>query len=176
MAGAYSIDLDERADERGFFARTFCTEELQSHGLPGTVSQCSISYNIRRATLRGLHYQKAPHAEDKLVRCTAGAVYDVIVDLRKESPTYAKWWGVELSAANHRTIFVPKGFAHGFVTLSDEAEVYYMMSVPFVAEAAAGIRWDDPTVRVEWPVRPEVISARDRELPLLADVRDGLGS
>jgi dTDP-4-dehydrorhamnose 3,5-epimerase len=169
LAGAYTIDLEKREDERGFFARTFCTEELQNLGLPGSVSQCSISFSLKRATLRGLHYQGAPHAEDKWVRCTGGAVFDVIVDLRTESPTYAKWWGVELSASNWRTIFVPQGFAHGFVTLSDRTEVYYMMSVPFVADAAAGIRWDDPVVGVEWPVQPEIISSRDSALPLLAE-------
>lgn len=170
LHGAYAIDVEKREDERGFFARTYCTEELGAFGLPTSISQCSVSFNLKRGTLRGLHFQNAPHAEAKLVRCTAGSIFDVIVDLRGDSETYSQWWGLSLSAANRRTMFVPEGFAHGFITLCDDVEVLYMMSVPFAAEASGGIRWDDPVVGVHWPIPPEVISARDRALPLLAEL------
>jgi dTDP-4-dehydrorhamnose 3,5-epimerase len=173
LPGAYAIDIEKNEDERGFFARSYCTAELQRLDLPVSISQCSISYNLKRGTLRGLHFQRPPHEEDKFVRCTAGSVFDVVVDLRTESQTYTKWWGLELSASNRRTLFVPEGFAHGFITLSDGAEVLYMMSVPFVAEASAGVRWNDPLVGVAWPVQPEIISARDRALPWLADIHKG---
>lgn len=173
LPGAYAIDVEKREDERGFFARTYCTDELRSFNLPTLISQCSISYNLKRGTLRGLHCQRAPHAEAKFVRCTAGSIFDVIVDLRAGSETYSQWWGLLLSDSNRRTMFVPQSFAHGFITLCDDVEVLYMMSVPFVAEASAGVRWDDPTIGIEWPIQPEVISARDRTLPLLVDFEGG---
>jgi len=168
LAGAFVIDIDRIADERGFFGRLFCIEEFSAHGLPTDVNQCSVSYNARRGTLRGLHYQAEPYEEAKLVRCTAGAIFDVIVDVRSDSPTRHHWFGLELTAQNRRSLFIPKGFAHGFVTLADETEAFYMISVPFVAGAARGLRWDDPTFDIRWPIAPVVMSARDAAYPLLA--------
>jgi dTDP-4-dehydrorhamnose 3,5-epimerase len=168
LAGACVIDMDRIADERGFFGRSFCVEEFRSHGLPTDVNQCSVSYNARRGTLRGMHFQVEPHDEAKLVRCTAGAIFDVIVDIRAESPTLHRWFGVELTARNRRSLFIPRGFAHGFVTLADESEVHYMISVPYVAAAGRGLRWDDPAIDIRWPIAPVVMSARDAAYPLLA--------
>lgn len=169
LAGACVIDIEPKADERGFFARAFCRSEFRDHQLNPELDQCSISYNAKRGTLRGMHFQAAPHEEDKLVRCTAGAIYDVIVDIRRASPTCGEWFGVELSAQNRRQLFIPKGFAHGFLTLSDDAEVFYQISVPFQPAGARGIRWNDPAIDIAWPVAPAVISPRDAALPLLAD-------
>lgn len=167
LAGAYLIDPQRSADERGFFARVYCAAQFALHGLATTLSQCSISYNARRGTLRGLHFQAFPHDEEKIIRCTAGAIYDVIVDLRADSATYRHWIGVELSATNHRSLYVPKGFAHGFVTLADGTEVSYMMSTPYVAGAGRGVRWDDPALSIAWPLAPVVIAARDAGYPSL---------
>lgn len=166
IAGAWIIDIERHSDERGFFARTWCAEEMREHGLDSALTQCSVSFNTLRGTLRGMHYQGAPHGETKMVRCTAGTIHDVIVDLRPESSSYRKWIGVELSAANRRTLYIPPGVAHGFVTLSDGTEVLYQMTTPYVAEAARGVRWDDPAFGIEWPLEPAVISARDRSFPL----------
>lgn len=168
LAGAFVIDMDRIADERGFFGRSFCVDEFQAHGLPADVNQCSVSFNARRGTLRGMHFQLEPHAEAKLVRCTAGAIFDVIVDIRAASPTLHRWFGVDLTAQNRRSLFIPPGFAHGFVTLVDESEVHYMISMPYVAEAGRGLRWDDPAIDISWPITPLVISARDAAYPLLA--------
>ena len=154
-------------DERGFFARSFCADEFSAQALSGAMSQCSVSFNTRKGTLRGLHFQAAPHAEEKLVRCTAGAIFDVIVDVRTDSPTYRRWFGTELSASNHRALYIPQGFAHGFISLADDAEVFYMISVPYAAGFARGLRWDDPALGIEWPMEPSVISARDAAYPLL---------
>lgn len=165
LAGAVVIDLEPVHDERGFFARSWCRDEFAARGLSGAIAQCSVSFNARRRTLRGLHYQAAPYEEVKAVRCTQGAIYDVIVDLRPESSTYLGWFGVELSAANRRMLYVPKGVAHGFLTLSDATEVYYQISEPYVAHAARGVRWNDPRFGIEWPAPPEVISERDRSYP-----------
>jgi dTDP-4-dehydrorhamnose 3,5-epimerase len=167
LAGAYTIDLDRLEDERGFFARSYCAEEFAARGLAASMPQSSVSFNARRGTLRGLHYQAEPHAEDKLVRCTAGAVYDVIVDLRPRSATARRWFGLELSAANHLSLFVPKGFAHGFMTLCDDTEVLYMISVPYVPGFERGVRWNDPAIGISWPTAPTVVSARDAAYPLL---------
>jgi dTDP-4-dehydrorhamnose 3,5-epimerase len=167
LAGAYTIEMDRLEDERGFFARSYCAEEFAARGLAVAMPQSSISFNARCGTLRGLHYQAEPHAEDKLVRCTAGAIYDVIVDLRPDSPTARRWFGVELSAANHRSLFVPKGLAHGFVTLRDDTEVLYMISVPYAPGFERGLRWNDPAIGVLWPTAPSVVSARDAAYPLL---------
>ena len=167
LAGAAVLDIEPKADARGFFARTFCAAEFRSAGIPTTVCQCSISFNVAVHTLRGMHFQKPPFEEEKIVRCTRGSIYDVIVDIRPGSATCNEWFAVELSSENHRSIFIPKGFAHGFLTLSQSAEVLYMMSVPFAAEAAAGIRWDDPLLGIEWPAAPAVISERDASFPLL---------
>jgi dTDP-4-dehydrorhamnose 3,5-epimerase len=167
LAGAYTIELERLEDERGFFARSFCAEEFAARGLEVVMPQSSVSFNARRGTLRGLHYQAEPHAEDKLVRCTAGAIYDVIVDLRPGSPTARRWFGVELSAANHRSLFIPKGLAHGFLTLHDDTEVLYMISAPYAPGFERGVRWNDPAIGISWPTAPSVVSARDAAYPLL---------
>jgi dTDP-4-dehydrorhamnose 3,5-epimerase len=167
LAGAYVIDIERRPDERGFFARVYCAEEFAAQGLGPELRQCSVSYNARKGTLRGMHYQAAPHAEHKLVRCTAGAIFDAIVDIRPASPTYRRWFGTELSAENRRSLFIPPGFAHGFLSLTDGAEVYYMISVAHAPESSRGLRWNDPAFAIEWPFAPTVLSARDAAYPLL---------
>jgi dTDP-4-dehydrorhamnose 3,5-epimerase len=167
LDGAYLVDPAPVPDERGFFARTFCLEEFAAHAIPMSLSQASVSYNEHRGTLRGLHYQIAPHEEHKLVRCTVGSIFDVIVDLRPESPQYRRWFGVELSGANRRALYVPPGMAHGFLTLADASEVYYMISTPYSPGAARGVRWDDPAFAIAWPAAPAVISARDANYALL---------
>ncbi|MBF0424578.1 MAG: dTDP-4-dehydrorhamnose 3,5-epimerase [Magnetococcales bacterium] len=168
LAGAYRVDPEPRHDPRGFFARTFCVEEFQAHGLNGQWVQHNISFNVAKGTLRGLHYQCAPHAEIKVVRCTAGAVYDVIVDLRPGSPTHAHWFGVELSADNRRMLYIPAGFAHGFQTLVPNSELFYLMSTFYHPEAARGVVWDDPTLNIAWPEDERILSERDRALPRLS--------
>jgi dTDP-4-dehydrorhamnose 3,5-epimerase len=167
LAGAYTIEMDGIEDERGFFARSFCAQEFAARGLATVMPQSSVSFNARRGTLRGMHYQAEPHAEDKLVRCTAGAIFDVIVDLRPGSPTPRAWFGVELSAANHRALYVPKGLAHGFITLRDETEVLYMISVDYAPGFERGVRWNDPAFGISWPMAPAAVSARDAAYPLL---------
>jgi dTDP-4-dehydrorhamnose 3,5-epimerase len=167
LAGAYVVDVKRLEDERGFFARSFCSAEFGALGLATEMRQCSVSFNLRKGTLRGLHFQTAPHEEDKLVRCTRGAIFDVIVDIRPESRTYRGWFGTELTQANHRALYIPKGFAHGFLSLVDETEVFYMISVEYVAGAARGLRWNDPALQIKWPFTPQVISARDAEFALL---------
>jgi dTDP-4-dehydrorhamnose 3,5-epimerase len=166
LPGAFVIDLERREDERGFFARAWCQEEFRAHGLDTRVSQCNVSFNERAATLRGLHYQMAPHAEVKLVRCTRGAVYDVIVDLRPESEMYTRWVAVELSEENRRMLYVPEGFAHGYLTLADATETFYQVSVPYAPGAERGARWNDPAFGIEWPQSDRlVISEKDRSWP-----------
>jgi dTDP-4-dehydrorhamnose 3,5-epimerase len=162
LSGAFTVGIEAVKDERGFFARTFCEEEFRSHGLDPRVAQTGISFNRRKGTVRGMHYRTAPFAEAKLVRCTRGAIYDVILDLRPGSPTFARWSAVELTPANGRMLYVPEGVAQGFQTLVDETEVSYQMSLRHVPEAEAGVRWDDPAFGIEWPLEVEVISARDR--------------
>jgi dTDP-4-dehydrorhamnose 3,5-epimerase len=152
-------------DERGFFARTFCRREFEARGLNPRLAQCSVSFNRRKGTLRGMHFQRAPHREAKLVRCTAGAIYDAIIDLRPASPTFLRHAGVELTAENRRALYVPEGFAHGFQTLADGTEVFYQMSEPYAPQAAAGVRWDDAAFGVRWPLRVSVIAKRDEEYP-----------
>jgi dTDP-4-dehydrorhamnose 3,5-epimerase len=162
LAGLYIIEVEKREDERGFFARTFCQHEFEAHGLNPRVAQCSTSFNKKKGTLRGLHYQVAPYAEVKLVRCTAGAIYDVAVDLRPDSPTYKQWVAVELTDANRKSFYIPAGCAHGFQTLVDNAEVYYQISEFYHAEAARGVRWDDPALGIVWPdVENRNVSERD---------------
>lgn len=163
LQGVYVIEVEKTEDERGFFARTFCRHEFEAHGLDTRVAQCSTSFNKRKGTLRGMHYQTAPYAEAKLVRCTAGAVYDVAVDLRPDSPTYKKWTAVELTKDNRRAIYIPAGCAHGFQTVVDDTEVYYQISESYHPEIAKGIRWDDPVFGVRWPL-PEgpILSEKDR--------------
>lgn len=175
LHGCFVVDPQPLADERGFFARTFSAEEFSRHGLNPAVGACSISFNARRGTLRGLHLQVAPHDEAKLVRCTQGRVFDVAVDLRPGSPTHLGWTSAELSADNHRSLYLPEGFAHGFLTLEDSTEVTYQMSHAYVAEAASGLRWDDPALGIAWPGTGALtISQRDRAWPLLGsgDVSD----
>jgi dTDP-4-dehydrorhamnose 3,5-epimerase len=168
LPGAYLVDLELRVDERGFFARTWCQRELAEHGLNTNVVQANMSYNARRGTLRGLHYQVAPYAETKLVRCTRGAIYDVIVDLRPDSATYKRWIGVELTADNRRALYVPEGFAHGFVTLEDNTDVMYQVTAFFTPGAESGLRYDDPAFGIAWPIPVAVISEKDRSWPSFA--------
>jgi dTDP-4-dehydrorhamnose 3,5-epimerase len=163
--GALIIEPERRDDERGFFARAFCAAEFAAHGLDPRVAQCNISFNRRRGTVRGLHWQRPPRGEAKLVRCTAGALYDVIVDLRPASPTFRRHVAVELSACSRTMLYVPEGFAHGFQTLEDDTEVFYQMSEAFAPDAMAGARWNDPAFDVEWPLPVSVISERDRTYP-----------
>ena len=166
LKGAYWVETEPIVDERGFFARTFCREEFTKHGLNPLVVQCNLSYNREKGTLRGMHYQVSPRQEVKLVSCVSGSIYDVIVDLRKESPTYCQWLGVELSArGRRRMVYIPEGFAHGFQTLEADAEVFYQMSEFYAPECARGVRWGDPAFAVSWPVGPRVISERDRSYP-----------
>lgn len=165
LKGAFIIDMEQIEDERGLFARSWCREEFEAHGLNPELAQCNISFNKRRGTLRGMHYQKPPHEEVKLVRCTMGAIFDVIVDLRSNSPTYKQWVGEELTAQNRRMFYVPEMFAHGFVTLTDATEVFYQMSTPYVPDSASGIRWDDPALNIHWPEQPQMISQRDQSYP-----------
>jgi dTDP-4-dehydrorhamnose 3,5-epimerase len=165
LAGAYIIELERHEDERGFFARAWCRDEFAEHALEPALAQCSISRNALAGTVRGMHFQSAPHEEAKLVRCTAGAIFDVVVDLRLESETYAEWVGVELDAERGTALYVPKGFAHGFQTLVDDSDVFYLISEPYAPAAAAGVRWDDPAFGIEWPRPVRVISDRDRSWP-----------
>jgi dTDP-4-dehydrorhamnose 3,5-epimerase len=165
LEGAYLIEPELLCDERGFFSRTYCGNEFSASELPFRIVQSSISFNKLRGTLRGMHYQKEPHSEEKLVRCTHGSIYDVIIDLRSDSTTYMRWYGVELTATNHLSVYIPIGFAHGFITLSDDAEVLYYMSEFYDPGGACGVRWDDPAFKINWPIPPKVISGRDYVYP-----------
>ena len=165
LPGAYVIELERREDERGFFARSWCQEEFAAHGLTARLAQCNVSMSRRRGTLRGMHYHVAPYEEAKLLRCIRGAVYDVMIDLRPESPTYLRWEGVELRADGYRMVYVPEGFAHGFQTLEDATEVFYLVSAPYRPDHERGVRWDDPTFGIRWPVPEPILSARDRRHP-----------
>jgi dTDP-4-dehydrorhamnose 3,5-epimerase len=165
LQGVFEVQIEEHHDERGFFARTWCQREFSEHGLSDRLVQCSVSFNKCRGTLRGMHFQEAPFSETKLVRCTRGSVYDVVIDLRPSSPTFRHWVHAELTAENHMALYIPEGVAHGFITLESDTEVYYQMSEFFTPAAARGVRWDDPAFGVNWPFRPEVISERDRTYP-----------
>jgi dTDP-4-dehydrorhamnose 3,5-epimerase len=163
LAGVYTIDMQCLKDERGFFGRSFCRNEFFERGLNPEVAQCNISFNRYAGTLRGMHYQEAPFAEDKLVRCTRGNLYDVVVDLRRESPTFKQWIALELSADNWRMLYIPKGCAHGFLTLADNTEIVYQMSEFYHPESGRGVRWNDPAFGIEWPERNRVMmSEKDR--------------
>ena len=163
IEGVYIIDIEPMEDERGFFARSWCADELRAQGLVSNLVQCSVSFNKKRGTIRGMHYQAAPHEETKIVRCTAGSIYDVIVDMRHESATFKQWLSVELSAENRRMIYVPPGFAHGFQSLVDNTEVFYMVSEFYRPESSLSVRWNDPQFAIEWPHEEHrVISLRDR--------------
>lgn len=161
IEGAFHVRLEPHQDERGFFARSWCRDEFDARGLSSELAQCNISYNHRRGTLRGLHYQAPPHAEAKLVRCTRGRIFDVVVDLRPSAPTFKKWWSAELSADNRDMVYIPEGIAHGFVTLEDKTEVAYQMSTPYRPESARGLRYDDPAFAITWPFAPTLIGAND---------------
>jgi len=165
LAGAFVIELERRSDERGFFARTFCEQEFEAHGLKTQVVQCNVSFNKRKGTLRGMHYQAAPFAEAKLVRCTSGSIYDVIIDLRPASATFKHYFSVELSEENRRMLYIPEDFAHGFQTLQDNTEVFYQMVQRYSAEHARGVRWNDPTFGIEWPEGERIIIGRDQNYP-----------
>lgn len=163
---AFVVELERRHDERGFFARAWCRREFEEHGLSGRLVQCNISFNSAAGTLRGMHYQIAPSEEAKLIRCTAGAVYDVIIDLRPGSPAFKRWIGVELTADNGSALYVPEGFAHGYQTLADGTETLYQVSEFYAPEAERGVRWDDPTFAIEWPAtQRRIISEKDRSWP-----------
>lgn len=172
IRGVYVIDPQPHLDERGSFARTWCRQEFADRGLNAEVAQCATSFNHQAGTLRGLHYQAAPHAEAKLVRCTQGAVYDVVVDLRPGSPTLHGHFAVELTSENRRMVYVPPGCAHGFLTLADNTEVFYQMSQAHHSASSRGVRWDDPTLGIRWPqVGVHVVSDRDAALPLVSEAR-----
>lgn len=165
LKGAYVIDPERLADERGFFARMWCQREFEALGLNPGLAQCNISFNHKRGTLRGMHYQVAPHAEAKLVRCTAGTIYDVIVDLRAGSGTFKQWFAVELSSENRRMLYIPEGLAHGFLTLTDAVEVFYQMSEFYTPDCTHGVRWNDLAFGIRWPFEATMISDRDRTYP-----------
>jgi dTDP-4-dehydrorhamnose 3,5-epimerase len=162
LKGAYIIEPEKLADERGFFARTYCQEEFEKHGLNIRIVQCNISYNKKRGTLRGMHYQVAPHEEIKLVSCIKGAIYDVIIDLRPNSPTYTQWLNVELSSQDYNMLYIPEGMAHGFQTLEDDTVVHYQMSEFYHPECAKGVRWNDPAFGIKWPLRNPLLSEKDK--------------
>jgi dTDP-4-dehydrorhamnose 3,5-epimerase len=161
LPGTFVVRPERLDDTRGHFARTYCRDEFKTHGLAGDFVQCSTSFNVRRGTLRGMHFQRAPHEETKLVRCTRGAVLDVILDLRPDSPSFCQWVALELTADNGYAAYIPGGFAHGFQTLVDKAEVLYQMTERYHPASAAGVRWDDPAFGIDWPIRPPVLSSKD---------------
>ncbi len=165
LHGAFIIEPEKLEDGRGFFARTWCQREFEEMGLTSTLVQSSVSYSKNKGTLRGMHYQRAPCEECKLVRCTAGAIYDVIIDLRSSSSTFTQHFGVVLSAKNYRMLYVPQGFAHGFQTLEDHSEVVYHMSEFYVPNSSMGVRWNDPSFGIQWPIEHKTISSRDKEYP-----------
>ena len=165
IAGVYVIELEKHEDDRGWFARAWCREEFAAHGLPTDLAQTNLSHNAQRGTVRGMHFQTAPHAEAKLVRCVTGAVHDVALDLRPESATFKQSVATELSAANGRAVFLPEGIAHGFQTLTDDATLFYQMSAPYVSEAASGVRWDDAAFQIQWPIAEAIVCERDAAFP-----------
>ena len=165
LKGAFIIELEKHEDERGFFARSFCEKESEEHGLNPRIVQCNISYNKKKGTLRGMHYQIAPYEEVKLVSCIRGAIHDVIIDLRPDSPTYCQWFAVELGAENYKVLYVPEGFAHGFQTLEDNTVVFYQMSEFYHPECARGVRWDDPAFGIRWSLSNRVMSKEDLSYP-----------
>ncbi|MBD2384410.1 dTDP-4-dehydrorhamnose 3,5-epimerase [Cylindrospermum sp. FACHB-282] len=174
LPGAFIIDLEEKPDSRGFFARTFCAHEFESHGLKSTVAQCNLSFNHKKGTLRGMHYQTLPAAETKLIRCTQGAIYDVIVDMRPDSPTYLSHIGVELTAENHRALYVPEMFAHGYQALIDGAEVMYQVGEFYTPGYERGLRYDDPLLDISWPLIATEMSEKDMNWPLLESILIGV--
>lgn len=165
LAGAMLVSVSPHTDNRGLFARTFDTEDFAKAGLPTVWPQCNVSWNAKRGTLRGMHFQATPSEEPKLVRCTSGRIFDVVIDLRPQSATFRQWTGAELSQANRDALYIPIGCAHGFITLEDNCEVYYMMGTVFDAPAASGVRWNDPAFGIAWPLMPTIISDRDASYP-----------
>ncbi len=165
VRGAFAIDVEAHEDERGLFARTWSIEEISEQELEHPIVQCSTSFNRHRGTLRGMHYQVKPFEEGKYVRCTRGAIYDVVVDLRSDSPTYRQWDARELTAGNRRTLYVPPGCAHGFLTLEGNSEVYYQITAPYSSEHARGVRWNDPAFGISWPIKVQHIKKRDQHYP-----------
>lgn len=165
LKGAYIIDVKRLEDERGFFGRSYCENEFAELGLTTGIKQTNVSYNKKKGTLRGMHMQNSPYEETKLVRCTRGAIYDVIIDMREDSETYKQWIGVELTADNYRMLFVPEGFAHGFITLEDNTDVTYQVTQFYTPGSERGIRWNDPAFNIEWPIEPVVISEKDQAHP-----------
>jgi dTDP-4-dehydrorhamnose 3,5-epimerase len=170
LPDVWVIDLELRTDQRGFFARTYCEEEFAAHGLNTRWPQANTSFTRRRGLIRGMHFQADPHPEIKVVRCTAGAIMDVVVDVRASSPTRGQWEAFELTADNRRSVYIPAGYAHGFQCLADNCEVAYLMSDVYFAELARGVRWNDPAVRIAWPIAEQCVSERDASLPLLKDL------
>jgi dTDP-4-dehydrorhamnose 3,5-epimerase len=165
LSGVFEIQIEPQADERGFFARTWCQNEFAEKDLDLHLVQCSLSYNAKKGTLRGMHFQTAPHAETKLVRCSNGAIYDVVLDLRRDSKTYCRWIGVALTADKRNALYIPKGCAHGFLTMEDDSEIFYQMSNFYHADSARGVRWNDPAFGIIWPGKVETISTRDASYP-----------
>ncbi|ETT65504.1 dTDP-4-dehydrorhamnose 3,5-epimerase [Paenibacillus odorifer] len=165
LKGVFEIDIQPIEDERGFFARTWCVNEFEKHGINSKFVQCNISFNKKKGTLRGMHYQSAPYGEMKLIRCIKGSIYDVIIDLRPDSLTYKNWCSVFLSENNRKMLYIPEGFAHGFQTLEDNTEVFYQMGEFYHPESARGIRWNDPTIGIEWPINDLIISEKDKTYP-----------
>jgi dTDP-4-dehydrorhamnose 3,5-epimerase len=169
LAGLWAIDLELREDERGFLARTFCENEFSEHGLNTRWPQCNLTLTKKRGMIRGMHFQASPRPEVKLVRCAVGAIFDVAVDVRPNSPTFGNWEGFELTGQNRRMLYIPGGFAHGFQCLADDSEVFYQMSEFFFADLSRGVRWNDPTVAIQWPLPDPILSERDKNLALLTD-------
>ncbi len=165
LAGAYIVELEPIRDDRGFFGRSFCQQEFAEHGLNPQLVQCNISFNNQQGIIRGMHYQATPHAEAKLVRCTQGSIYDVIIDLRPNSATFKQWVSVELTAENRRSLYIPEGFAHGFQTLTIATEVFYQMSEFYHPESAKGVRWNDPAFAIDWVLEPVMMSEKDQSYP-----------
>jgi dTDP-4-dehydrorhamnose 3,5-epimerase len=167
LKGAFIINLTRLEDERGFFARTFCQNEFKEHGLNIQIAQANISYNKRRGTFRGMHMQLPPYEESKLIKCARGTIYDVIVDMRVSSDTYKQWIGVELTAENHQMLYVPEGFAHGFITLKNDTEVTYQMNQFYAPASEKGFRWNDPAFGIVWPIQPIIMAEKDKNFPLI---------
>ena len=165
IPGVFVIELERHEDDRGWFGRAWCREEFAAHGLPTDLAQTNLSHNAQRGTVRGMHFQTAPHAEAKLIRCVTGAVHDVALDLRSESATFKQSFATELSADNGRAVFLPKGIAHGFQTLTDDATLFYQMSTPYASESARGVRWDDAVFQIEWPIAEAIVCERDATFP-----------
>lgn len=165
LKGAFTLEIKQLSDERGFFGRSWCKREMEEHGLNGNVVQANTSCSKKKGTIRGMHYQMHPYEETKLIRCTRGAIYDVIIDLRKESPTFMKWFGTELTESNYKMMYIPERFAHGFVTLTDDAEVTYLVTQYYTPGAEGGIRYDDPMFNINWPVPVQMVSEKDSNHP-----------